>query len=420
MGGRRTLCARTAIALSLAAAGCEREPRPSPASAPATTVEPRAVAREATSQWYRAVLRSAEVEVPFFLEVPAPGTAQPCTVANGEERLPADCAWSGEELSVTFLDFGTQIKARRNPDGTLSGTWSTLAIDWGTLEFAARAVPSPDPLLRFPIGGPATADFSGLWRFEFELYGVGEGRFSQAKNGIVSGTIIPSRIGDLRYLSGSASGGKLALSSFDGMRSYLIEAVLAPDGRTMKGTWQFPEAWADPFTATRVDSFDIAEVNQIRLAPGKNRLSVPQLADPDIKGRPLIVEWFGTWCSACIDQTPFLRTLHERYRDQGLTILSIALEGTEDRAYNRQQVERFRKHYGVSWRIDIIDAPLASAGELLPPELLNTGGIPVTAFIRRDGTVRAVHSGFFGPAAPAEHEVLIRQYEDYVRDLLKK
>jgi len=43
---------------------------------------------------------------------------------------------------------------------------------------------------------------------------------------------------------------------------------------------------------------------------------------------------------------------------------------------------------------------------------------PTTIFLHRDGRVRAVHSGFAGPATKEEHEKLAKGFERIIEELL--
>ncbi len=119
-----------------------------------------------------------------------------------------------------------------------------------------------------------------------------------------------------------------------------------------------------------------------------------------------------------MDETPFLVDLYRRYHPRGLEILTVSLEATEEPAVNAKQVAYFREHFGIPWRIDILPGELTETEALLPPELENTGGFPITLFINRDGTVADLHSGFYGPAAPAEHAALKRRFEASVERIL--
>jgi thiol-disulfide isomerase/thioredoxin len=174
----------------------------------------------------------------------------------------------------------------------------------------------------------------------------------------------------------------------------------------------------DRFTAQRVATLDTAIVEKLHLRHGAKGVTIPQLDDPRYRGKPVIVDYFGTWCPACMDETPFLVELYRRHHEAGLEILSIALESTTDDAYNQRQVEYFRKLYAIPWQIVVLPGDYADSEKLLPPELEGTGGYPVTIFLNRDRGVRGLHSGFFGPAAGEDNRLIKQTFERYVQAML--
>ncbi|MDQ3370765.1 MAG: TlpA family protein disulfide reductase [Myxococcota bacterium] len=374
------------------------------------------------AEWYRAVV--GDPEVPFFVSMPAPGTPGRCTIVNGEEHLDVVCSWKdASTIELEFPMFATSIRATRDAGGALTGTWEMSRISGSgpPAPFAATRIARPDPQLRFPAptaSAPAS-EFGGIWKFEFRVLETGKGILKQTPDGIVTGTIIPQGIGDMRYLAGNARGTTLLLSTFDGQHAYVLRAELTANQASLIGTWDYANVLSDRFTARRVTDLDIAVVEKVRLRAGATTVTIPQLADPSFRGKPMIVDYFGTWCPACMDQTPLLLDLYRRHHAAGLEILSIALEGTTDTAYNERQVEHFRKRYAIPWRIDVVPGEYAESESLLPPELEGTGGYPITIFLDRDHQVRAVHSGFYGPAAGDEYHRLVKLYEQHVLELLR-
>ena len=41
-------------------------------------------------------------------------------------------------------------------------------------------------------------------------------------------------------------------------------------------------------------------------------------------GKPLVVSFWATWCKPCIDAIPHLNKLHEKHKDDGLTVIGGA------------------------------------------------------------------------------------------------
>jgi len=56
-----------------------------------------------------------------------------------------------------------------------------------------------------------------------------------------------------------------------------------------------------------------------------------------LKGKMYLMDFWGTWCSPCVDNMEHLHELNEQYKDDGLHILSISLHDKEG------AVERFRE-----------------------------------------------------------------------------
>src|SRR5215475_4625317 len=45
-----------------------------------------------------------------------------------------------------------------------------------------------------------------------------------------------------------------------------------------------------------------------------------------LKGRVVMLEFWGTWCGPCVRAMPEVQKLHDRYRDRGLVVLAISYE----------------------------------------------------------------------------------------------
>jgi thiol-disulfide isomerase/thioredoxin len=125
----------------------------------------------------------------------------------------------------------------------------------------------------------------------------------------------------------------------------------------------------------------------------------------------------GTWCPNCHDEEPLLVELYNRYHNDGLEIVSLSYEYTDDAARNARQIEIFRKKYDVPYPILI--AGTTDDVQKTLPQLVNFGAFPTTIFIGRDGRVSKIHAGYTGPATGERFPQVQKELDQIVRDLVK-
>ena len=117
----------------------------------------------------------------------------------------------------------------------------------------------------------------------------------------------------------------------------------------------------------------------------------------------MIVEILGTWCPTCQDQAPVMVELYRQYRAQGLQILGVAYEYADTRELKERRIRDYKGEHGIDWEVIAAEETLDAVGTDGIAGLEGIEGIPVTIFIKRDGTVHAIYAGFSSPAAKAAH-----------------
>ena len=116
----------------------------------------------------------------------------------------------------------------------------------------------------------------------------------------------------------------------------------------------------------------------------------------ELRGRPVVLDFWATWCVPCRATMPQLDTLQIRYRDQGLVVLGLALD--DDAPH---EVRRFAGRFGIRF-------PMALADERVLDLYGPIRAIPTTYYIDRRGEIvrRVVGS------------IDAETVESYVRELL--
>jgi thiol-disulfide isomerase/thioredoxin len=107
-----------------------------------------------------------------------------------------------------------------------------------------------------------------------------------------------------------------------------------------------------------------------------------ELALASLKGRPLIVNFWATWCAPCKQEIPALVELVDKYRSRQLTVLGISIDDTPE------DLRAFAAEYKINYPVlvGLDQMPLQEAYDAVV-------AIPVTWFIRPDGSVYLKHMG---------------------------
>lgn len=114
----------------------------------------------------------------------------------------------------------------------------------------------------------------------------------------------------------------------------------------------------------------------------------------DYRGRPILLNFWATWCGPCRLEIPAFVALADQYRSQNLTVLGVSVDDTPD------QLRPFVAEYHMNYPV------LIGQGHDALQEAYDAAmAIPVTWFIRADGTVQTAHKG---PATRAWFEAEVK------------
>lgn len=357
-------------------------------------------------------------------------------VVNGRERRDlARAQWQGNEVLLSFDPYDAQIRATLDPSGRrMEGTWTKRSAG-RTVSLPFRAQAMPPDLPAFPDEPPAEArgatpgPFAGRWAVDFSATddpAVGEFECGPTGDPWMQGTFLTT-LGDYRYLDGRWSDAGFTLSCFDGAHAFLFQARQLEDG-SLSGEFWSGDTWHETWTAVRdpeaalPDAFGLtkasAGVELSRLAYPDFSGTLRRLDDPGFAGRARIVQLFGTWCPNCNDEAAFLAELDRRYRARGLSILGLAFEIDDDHAYAAERVKSYVRRHGIGFPMLIAGTSDKQQASQAFPLVDRVRAFPTTLFLDHTGSVRAVHTGWSGPATGAEHERLKAEIERLVEELL--
>lgn len=101
------------------------------------------------------------------------------------------------------------------------------------------------------------------------------------------------------------------------------------------------------------------------------------------RGRPVLIDFWATWCQYCRAEMPYMQAVYDQYKDQSsLVLLSVNIQESA------AQVQEFMKSNGYSFPV-LLDTQGTAAGDY------NVRGLPSHIFIGKDGIIKDVSSGAF-------------------------
>ena len=101
----------------------------------------------------------------------------------------------------------------------------------------------------------------------------------------------------------------------------------------------------------------------------------------DFAGRPIVLNFWATWCTPCIEEMPELQTYSDAQGEDGVVVISVT---DPNNGQNMELIREFVDEHDLTFRIGIdLESELHSA-----MTILEMGFLPVTLFIDADGIVR--------------------------------
>lgn len=97
---------------------------------------------------------------------------------------------------------------------------------------------------------------------------------------------------------------------------------------------EYPEAYVPPVLPRPVPAFTVKTLE------GKE-VSFESLAS----GKPVLVDFWATWCAPCVKAMPELQRLHQRHASKGFSVVGISIDEEHDKA--RKFTEKKKLGYPV-------------------------------------------------------------------------
>jgi cytochrome c biogenesis protein CcmG/thiol:disulfide interchange protein DsbE len=126
------------------------------------------------------------------------------------------------------------------------------------------------------------------------------------------------------------------------------------------------------------------------VANGKGKVALS-----DLRGKVVLVDFWGTFCEPCKKSFPRLQDLHTKYSASGLRIVGISEDESDDKA----TIPGFASTYGAKF-------PLGWDGDKSIAKSYKPETMPSSFLIDKNGVIRYAHVGYHdGEEAQVEKEI---------------
>ena len=126
-------------------------------------------------------------------------------------------------------------------------------------------------------------------------------------------------------------------------------------------------------------------LSSFSFAQSVKKVKIDELADYINKSdRPLVINFWATWCSPCTHELPYFQTNIKKYSDQKIELVLVSLDFKGDYPKRVQDFIKKEKYSGSFYWLDETNADLFCPK--IDPKW--DGGIPATLFINNKNSYR--------------------------------
>lgn len=115
-----------------------------------------------------------------------------------------------------------------------------------------------------------------------------------------------------------------------------------------------------------------ASKNNVGSSVGKLKLDFPG-KDPEIQGKPYILEFWATWCPPCRTSIPHLNEVYEKFKGKGLEVIGVTDE-------DKGTVEAFTKKIPIRYHVGYDNGGRLSKS-------FGVRGIPHAMIVNKEGKI---------------------------------
>ena len=379
--------------------------------------------------WTGTITIGENKQLPFLIFLDINSAAPTGYFLNGAEQTSIpEIRLHGDSLSLIFSEY----------NAAMCGIWN--GKEWRGKFFRYRSdtswnefISTPKENLKeynpsaIPIGIPLVGKFQV---YMTSINGIDSTTTANfwIKNDSIFGTFIAPD-GDYGLLAGVQFGSKITLTRFTGWQAFIME--LEQHGKNWNGSLYSRSGKPVAFTLAPHTTPE-SEIKPVHNTIMKNRKipftfygttstgKIVSSTDTIFREKALLIDIMGTWCHNCLDAAPILQHLYAEFGKNGLAVIGLAFEITENPEVAKKNLTLFQKRYGITYPVLFCGSTNdANVNLKLRSQLNDFYAYPTTIFVDRKGVVKKIHVGFNGPGTGDEYQEQVKQYYETVKQCVQ-
>jgi len=348
-------------------------------------------------------------------------------IVNGAERIPIDIKWEKDSTFFSIIPLFNTCFEGRKEKGVLTGEWLDLTRR-GDYRIPFRIVNNEIREFDTKVHMPVHLKYKIV--FEDDTVPAILSMDIVKEEYVTFGTVL-TETGDYRYLQGEPlDSNRFYLSAFDGAHLFYLAGQMIDN--KIEGIFMSGKHYMAKFTGEADANFELRKADELTwMKNSKETLELKISADAktersfgekDWKGKVTLVQIMGTWCPNCTDESRFVKSMYEKYAAQGLQVVPVSFERGTDKQVSFTRINSQAKQMALPYPVYLgsgAESPQKSAA-IVFSQLNHVMSFPTLILVGKDGKVKKVWTGFYGPGTGVYYIEHTKEIENAVEKELNR
>lgn len=153
---------------------------------------------------------------------------------------------------------------------------------------------------------------------------------------------------------------------------------------------EYKSGYYGRMVADKIKSVEATNVGKTAIPFTKKDINNNIVSLETLKGKYVLLDFWGSWCGPCRASHPHLKSLYSKYKDKGFEILGVAYEQGKTLEANKEKWKRAVADDGITW-LQVLNNEDVEKMDVV--KAYGVSAFPTKVLLDRDGKVLARYVG---------------------------